>query len=718
MNDLPSSLNYAFSLSYTFSPFWWVIFVFTLLFFGLSFYLQMRGIWLRLLTALLFLAILSEPSLFREKRQSIPNTVLVIKDQSDSIETGNRKQQITEAEENIAKALAPLADYTLETISLDGNSEKTNTQRETHLFEGIRNELSRLKPEEISSIILLTDGQIHDVPVSLPILKDETPLHILIAGEKDEIDRQIIIDKVNSYGIVGKTTSLEFIIRDYGRGSSFSNTPIQVKISTPNSQDIFLNGVVPGEITRVDIPITHAGKNVVQIETPALDSELTTLNNKVALTVNGIRDNLKVLLVSGNANIGEGTWRNFLKSDPAVELVHFTILRQPDKIDPAPPEEMSLIVFPFQELFQAKLNEFHLIIFDHYSLQNLLPVFYLQNIKGYVENGGALLIANGPTYSESGSIYNSPLRDILPSAPVGNPINALFKPKLTELGETHPVTLPLADYKLSNGTYSWGPWGRIIPVNALGGSTLMTGQNGLPLLILSKAGQGRIGQIASDQIWLWSRQYQGGGPHSLLLKRLVHWLMKEPSLDENALDITIRDSFVKIRQRRLDKTLPATNLQLELPDGTSQNITSTISEDGLWTETQFEALFPGVYTVDDGFQKRPIVVGDINPPELLDSVATEEKLKPLLKEQAGSIHWLEDMNSILFRERREGQSMSGRSWLGLERKKSYSLSEIFRYEIIPDYAGLIALMLFLFVGWWREGRLRPIFKTRQWFKKS
>ncbi len=717
MNEFVPSLNYAFSLSYTFSLFWWSMLFCGLLFFGLSFYLQMRGIWLRLITCLLFLAILSEPSLFREKRQSVPNTVLVIKDESDSMATGNRKDQVAQAEEDIIKAISPLNNYKLETVSIDGNTEKGSAQRETHLFENIRSELSRLKPEEISSVILLTDGQIHDVPTSLPILRDETPFHVLLAGRRDAVDRQIIIDKVNSYGIVGKNTSLEFIVRDYGRKNTFSSDSVTVKISTPDSQDIFLNDVIPGEITQVEIPVTHAGENVIQIETPALEGELTTLNNKVALTVNGIRDNLKVLLVSGNANIGERTWRNFLKSDPAVELVHFTILRQPDKIDPAPPEEMSLIVFPFQELFQAKLNDFHLIIFDHYSLQDLLPAFYLQNIKGYVENGGALLIANGPTYSQSGSIYNSPLRDILPSAPFGEPINTLFKPKLTEIGETHPVTLPLSDYKLADGSYSWGSWGRIIPVNTLNGSVLMQGKDNLPLLILSKAGKGRIGQITSDQIWLWSRQYQGGGPHSLLLKRLVHWLMKEPSLDETALDITITDSLVKIRQRRLDKSVPATNLQLDLPDGTSQNIISTISEDGLWTETQFEALLPGVYTIDDGFQKRPIVVGDINPPELLDSVTTDEKLKPFLKEQAGSIHWLQDMSSILFRERREGQSMSGRAWLGLERKNSYSLAEIFRYEIIPDYAGLIALMLFLFVSWWREGRLRPILKTRQWFRK-
>lgn len=717
MNNLPSSLDYAFSLSYSFSPFWWLVFILMLIFFGVSFYLQIRGIWLRLITALLFLAILSEPSLFREKRHSIPNTVLVIKDQSNSINTGHRTEQIAKAEEDIAKALAPLADYTLETISIDGNSEKGRAQRETHLFENIQNELSRLKPEEISSVIILTDGQIHDVPASLSILKDKTPLHILLAGEKNEFDRQIIIDKMNSYGIVGKSTILEFIVRDHGRGIA-SRDPVQVKISTPDSQNIFLNDVIPGEITKVDVPIPHAGKNVIQIETPTLDGELTALNNKVALTVNGIRDNLKVLLVSGNANIGERTWRKFLKSDPAVELVHFTILRQPDKIDPTPQGELSLIVFPFQELFQEKLNDFHLIIFDHYSLQDLLPTFYLQNIKGYVENGGALLIANGPTFSESGSLYNSPLRDVLASSPAGNPINALFKPKLTELGETHPVTLPLADYKRSDGTYSWGSWGRIIPVNALSGSVLMEGKNGLPLLILSKAGKGRIGQISSDQIWLWSRQYQGGGPHSLLLKRLVHWLMKEPSLDETALDISVKDSIVNIRQRRLNKSLPATDLQLGLPDGTQKNIISTISEDTLWTETQFEAPFPGVYTIDDGFQKRPIVIGDINPPELLDSVATDEKLKPLLKKQAGSIHWLSDMNSVLFRERREGQSMSGRSWLGLERKKSYSLSEVFRYEVIPDYAGLTLLILFLFISWWREGRLRPIFKPRQWFSRK
>ena len=127
------------------------------------------------------------------------------------------------------------------------------------------------------------------------------------------------------------------------------------------------------------------------------------------VSIDGVRDKLRVLLVSGEPHAGERTWRNLLKSDASVDLVHFTILRPPEKQDGTPINELSLIAFPTRELFQQKINEFQLIIFDRYARQGVLPIIYFDNIARYVRDGGAVLVAAGPDYASPTSIWRTPL---------------------------------------------------------------------------------------------------------------------------------------------------------------------------------------------------------------------------------------------------------------------------------------------------------------------
>ena len=175
-----------------------------------------------------------------------------------------------------------------------------------------------------------------------------------------------------------------------------------------------------GTPQRVDIPIPHGGANIVEIEASPLAGELTPVNNRAVVTIDGVRDKLRVLLVSGEPNAGERTWRNLLKSDASVDLVHFTILRPPEKQDGTPINELSLIAFPTRELFQQKIGEFQLIIFDRYARQGVLPMIYFDNITRYVRDGGAVLVAAGPDYASQTSIWRTPLDAILPAEPSGD----------------------------------------------------------------------------------------------------------------------------------------------------------------------------------------------------------------------------------------------------------------------------------------------------------
>jgi len=283
----------------------------------------------------------------------------------------------------------------------------------------------------------------------------------------------------------------------------------------------------------------------------------------------GVRENLRVLLVSGKPHAGERTWRNLLKSDAAVDLVHFTILRPPQKQDGTPINELSLIAFPTRELFSQKIKEFDLIVFDRYEHRGILQLLYYDNIARYVErHGGALLVGAGEAYAGQQSIVRTPLFPVLPAMPTGNIIEQPFRPRLTKDGVRHPVThdLPGGDINTPN----WGRWYRQIDVIRERGRTVMQGVRDKPLLVLDRKGKGRVALLTSDQAWLWARKFDGGGPHTQLLRRLVHWLMKEPDLEEERLRATARGLNITIERLTMGDEVP--NVTASEPGGKTSTL--------------------------------------------------------------------------------------------------------------------------------------------------
>ena len=198
-----------------------------------------------------------------------------------------------------------------------------------------------------------------------------------------------------------------------------------------------------GDAVRVQVPVPHAGANIVEIEASPLEGELTPLNNRAVVPIEGVRDKLRVLLVSGEPHAGERTWRNLLKSDANVDLVHFTILRPPEKQDGTPINELSLIAFPTRELFQQKIKEFDLIIFDRYANQSVLPSTYFDNIVRYVREGGAVMVAAGPEFAGASSLARTRLSPIIPGTPDGRIVEEPYRARITTGGKRHPVTREL-----------------------------------------------------------------------------------------------------------------------------------------------------------------------------------------------------------------------------------------------------------------------------------
>src|SRR5579863_10018799 len=505
----------------------------------LLFVSRSRGVLMRIGALALLVLALANPSLTREDRDPLTSVAVVVVDKSPSQSFGDRTAQTEAARAAVTQRLGRIPG--VETRVVEAGQADGETDG-TRLFAALGSTLADVPPDRVAGAIMITDGRVHDVPADTGALGFAAPVHALITGNKNERDRRVALLAAPRFGIVGQSQSVTYQVEDQGAKERTASVTIR-----RDGEVVETRTVQVGTPQRVDIPIPHGGQNIVEIEAAPLPGELTTVNNRAVVTIDGVRDKLRVLLVSGEPHAGERTWRNLLKSDASVDLVHFTILRPPEKQDGTPINELSLIAFPTRELFQQKIGEFQLIIFDRYARQGVLPMIYFDNIARYVRDGGAVLVAAGPDYASPTSLWRTPLDSILPAEPDGNVTERGFRPQLTELGERHPVTRGLAGAD-SNPPH-WSEWFRIVDTANATGTTVMQGPDQKPLLVLSHEGEGRVALLLSDQLWLWARGFEGGGPHLDLLRRLSHWLMKEPDLEEESLRLTVSGHNLVIKRQ-------------------------------------------------------------------------------------------------------------------------------------------------------------------------
>jgi hypothetical protein len=380
--------------------------------------------------------------------------------------------------------------------------------------------------------------------------------------------------------------------------------------------------------------------------------------------------------------------------------VHFTILRPPEKQDGTPINELSLIAFPTRELFIDKLDEFDLVIFDRYERRGILPASYLENVAAYVERGGAVLIASGPDYASPLGLYDTPLGSVLPARPTGEVTEEAFKPEITETGRRHPVTHQLPGSETSPP--SWGRWFRVADVASdTQGETVMSAAGARPLLLLSRKGEGRVALMLSDHVWLWARGFEGGGPQAELLRRLAHWLMKEPELEEEALIATQEGANLLITRRTLAETADA--VTLTSPSGKVEKLNLSETEPGRWI-ARVAASEPGIWRLTDGKLSSLAAVGNIDSREMREIAGTEEKLNPVVKETGGGIVWLSESGVPRLEKTTEGRRMAGNGWLGLKSNEAYRLTAIREWPLLAGFAGLALLLGLASLIWRREGR--------------
>lgn len=637
----------------------------------------------RALGLALILIGIAQPMYVQERREPASDIVALVVDQSESLALAGRKDSARAAGERLANQLSAEQGLDVRVREVRGGGDGTA------IVGALEETLADAPRDRIAGAILLTDGQISDVPEDMRRLRALGPVHTLVVGDPDRGDRRLTLLSAPQFGIVGDRATIEARVDDPQNGAG---VPITVSI---DGQVVRRTSAIAGRPFKIDIAPPKRGANMVVVEAGAGPREITLANNRAAFELMGVRDRLRVLLVTGEPHAGARVWRNLLKSDPSVDLVHFTILRPPEKQDLTPLDELALIAFPTRELFVDKLDQFDLIIFDRYRRRAILPSAYFENIAQRVEAGGALLVVAGPSDAGYDSVFQTPVAAILPSQPTGQIVDQTYRPVMTTLGQRHPVTRGLPDPQ------NWGRWTRQIDARASAGQTILSGVGGRPLLVLGRAGQGRVAQLWSDQAWLWSRGYDGGGPHAELLRRLAHWLMQEPELEDERL--TLRATAEGVTAERATLGNAPNAVEIIDPKGERRSAAFSEAAPGLYRAT-IATTEQGLYEARQGNLRAFAAVGPLNPKEAAAVDATGDILKPVSDATGGSVVFTGERAERLPEVRRveKGARAHGAGWIGLERKGAYTVRASAAEPLGPGIAWAIAGLLLLLFSWRRE----------------
>jgi hypothetical protein len=660
---------------------------------------RVRGSWIRTFAWAALALALANPSLLIEDREKLKSVIAVVVDQTGSQKLENRETQTLAARDAVLSRIGGMDEFEVREISAS-DQVSTTTDVSTALFRALQSGLKDVAADRLAGAVMITDGRVHDLPESLSSIGVSAPVHALLTGRENEKDRRIVITKAPRYGVVGEPYEIGYRVLEEGFPPG-ETVAVSIYI---DGELVTAEEVLPGDTGIYADEVRHGGKNIIELRVETHPDEITDANNRVFTTLNGIRENLRVLLVSGEPHAGERTWRNLLKSDASVDLVHFTILRPPEKQDGTPISQLSLIAFPTRELFVEKIDEFDLIIFDRYSRRGVLPVLYFDNIARYVRDGGAVLVASGSEYASEGSIAGTPLQDVLSAMPSGTSSEVPFKPRISGIGMRHPVTRGLEGSPASpDEEPQWGRWFRSIDVQSATGEVVMETPDKKPLLALERFDKGRMALLLSDQAWLWARGFEGGGPHVQLLRRIAHWLMAEPELEEERLTADSAGGTINITRQTLGDD-PG-EVVVRGPTGTGSTVQLTRASDGIFTG-RLEVDEIGLYQLSNGDLSALVQVGPPNPREFAEVTSTGELLRPVVEANGGSVARVGESGTDVPRilPVRPGSSASGNGWIGFNNTGASVLKGVDRISLFAGFLGL-ALLLFAFAAaWTREGR--------------
>ena len=655
------------------------------------------------------LVTLANPQILEEEREALPTEIAIVIDKSDSQGLDGRDETTQAMYDALLGRLGNIDDINIRTINVEDAAGTIDTDG-SRVISAMEEGIADIPRDRLGAVILLSDGQVHDADEWNNALGDDVPLHVMISGHNDEKDRRIQIEDAPRFGLIDEEQTITFKVIDNGDLETDASGRVRVSINV-DGEDIGERFVIPGQSTDITVELAHAGTNTISLTADIAEGEMTDANNRIVTSIEGLREDLNVLLVTGDPNQGTRVWRDLLKSDPDINMVHFSILRSPEDVDYTPSEEMSLIAFPTHELFTDRINDFDLIIFDTYEYRGLIS--YFNNISRYVEDGGALLVVSGPELASPLSIANTPLGRVLPGTPTGNSSEATYRPDITETGDRHPVTRGLDD--TPDTPPEWGRWSTQVEVTNDGGDVLMSGNAGAPLLILEREGEGRVAMITSNNTWAWARGIDGGGPHAELMSHIAHWLLANPALEEEDIRFIQRDNELILEHQTLgDESSPVT---INTPDGDTIEVTPEEVSPGIW-RARVPISGPGLYSAEiEGTHpdEAYITIGAGNSRELENTTSTENILEPLASQTGGrTARMFEDgertngTTGNLDVPRVEAISAddadaSGPNWIGIRMTDASVLKGVEKDPAIPPWLGLLVSMGLLAGAYYSSG---------------
>jgi hypothetical protein len=264
----------------------------------------------------------------------------------------------------------------------------------------------------------------------------------------------------------------------------------------------------------------------------------------------------------------------------------------------------------------------------------------------------------------------------------------------------------------------WGRWFRQAEVTASKGRTVMSGAEDKPLLVLDRKGKGRVALLTSDQAWLWARGYDGGGPHTDLLRRLAHWLMKEPDLEEDRLIATAGGMKLSFERHAMDDKIEP--VSVSGPTGEKMQVTLEATGPGRW-KSSIDVKIPGLYKAETPSASGPLTAiaaaGSEDPREMAEVTATDDKLRPLTEASGGGVYWTaparaesaETNAAVTATVPRvtllsNAKVFAGTGWLGLKDREAFVTRGVALTPLFTGLLALSALLALLALAWWREGR--------------
>jgi hypothetical protein len=263
--------------------------------FALLLWRARRGAVLRALAYAMLLLAVANPHLKQEDREPLNDVLAVVVDDSQSQTIAGRDprtETIRKTLEERLKAFPNLDLRWVNSTSTAGDSDRDGTMLFTDLAKG----LADVPPDRLAGVIMLTDGNVHDVPQNAAALGFDAPVHALITGKPGEFDRRLEILRAPRFGLVGGVQPVELKVSE----STSSNAGSVTLTITRQGEAPSTKSVRVGEKVEIPVKVDHAGPNIVEIEAEAAPGELTTVNNRAVLTVEGVRENLRVLLVSAS----------------------------------------------------------------------------------------------------------------------------------------------------------------------------------------------------------------------------------------------------------------------------------------------------------------------------------------------------------------------------------------------------------------------------------